>query len=196
MKANDLGDQIYVITGLIVQCQKEKLGHYVNVIKPKHNLNYEVRHFKLKDDHIVVSEAAINKLVELGYNKDDMKHFIYNESIVNHSGHDVEVIKYRNKTIKPYVIKNGEKFIWKDVFIYEHMVTVSDIVNELLKLDTTRDLSIVYNDVAAILDKIYVCKMLQVEDKAINPKFKSKRGLDINKIICEVYAPSGIKIVK
>jgi len=196
MKTTDLGDQIYVIIGLIVQCQKEKLGHYVNVIKSKHNLNYEVRHFKLKDDHIVVSEAAINKLVELGYNKDDMKHFIYNESIVNHSGHDVEVIKYRNKTIKQCVIKNGEKFIWKDVFIYEHMVTVSDIVNELLKLDTTRDLSIVYNDVAAILDKIYVCKMLQVEDKAINPKFKSKRGFDINKIIDEVYAPSSIKVVK
>ena len=196
MKATDLGDQIYVITGLIVQCQKEKLGQDVNVIKSKHNLNYEVRHFKLKDDHIVVSEAAINKLVELGYNKDDMKHFIYNESIVNHSGYDVEVIKYRNKTIKPCVIKNGEKFIWKDVFIYEHMVTVSDIVNELLKLDTTRDLSIVYNDVAAILDKIYVCKMLQVEDKAINPKFKSKRGFNINKIIGEVYTPSGIKVVK
>lgn len=196
MNAIDLGDQVRVITDLIAQCQKEKLGQDINVIKPQHNLNYEVRHFKLKDNHIVSSEAAINKLVELGYSKDDMKRFIYNESIINHSGHDVEVVKYRNKTIKPCVIKDGEKFIWKDVFIYEHMVTVSDIVNELLKLDLNRDTNIVYNDVAAILDKIYVCKMLQIEDKAINPKFKSKRGFDINKIIDEVYAPSGIKVVK
>lgn len=53
--------------------------------------------------------------------------------------------------------KNGDSFKFRQVFHIEHIVPISIIIEELLKLDLSQEKDIIYKKMNAILNKIYVC---------------------------------------
>ncbi len=95
-----------------------------------------------------------------------------------------------NNKPEEVVLNNGGEFCYRDIFHDEHIVAITDIINEFIRLEHNNQL----NDttIRETLDKIYICKMLKEEDRKIKPKYG--RGLDYEYIINNIYLNSGIEI--
>ena len=83
----------------------------------------------------------------------------------------------------------GDSFLYREVFHDEHMITICDIINELLNLEVVSE-----ENVIDILNKIYVCRMLKEEDRNLKPK--NHRTTDLKYVIEEVYDKCGIELIK
>lgn len=153
-------------------------------------LNQTIRQYKLPNDHIVVSKAALDLWEKI--RSDDIADYTYRDKIVKNTDTVVTIDKYKGSEKDPYEsnveLKSGDCFTFNDVFSEEHIVTVSDIINALKELPAPD-----YASVLKILDKIYICKMLKSEDRRI--KRKSRRhSLDFREILIEDYKAAGITL--
>lgn len=152
-------------------------------------LNQTLRQYKIPENHYFVSEKALELWNKIS--TEDIFNYTYRDKVTKNTNDTVVIDKYKGgekyPSEKEVPIKKGDTFIYNDVFTDEHIVTVSDIIEELLQLQTYDYLSI-----TKILDKMYICKMLKSEDRKIQNK--KKRSTDYKKVINEEYLKVGIKV--
>ena len=144
-----------------------------------------IRQYNIPEDHYYISVAAENKWKELS--NENIWDFVYRDSITCTSEVPVSVKKYKNNEKDPTkdVIKNGENFIFRDIFHDEHIIPIRVIIENLLKLDT-----LTYENVEKILNQIYICRILKSEDRNIKPK--SNRPFDFEIVKKQIYEPQNI----
>ena len=152
-------------------------------------LNQTLRQYNIPENHYFISEKAFELWNKIS--TDDILKYTYRDKITKNTTDVVRIDKYKGGEKEPYqkqvIINQGDNFIYNDVFTDEHIVTVSDIIKELLDLSTYD-----YPAITKILDKLYICKMLKSEDRMI--KNKSKRSTDYKAVINRDYLDAGIKI--
>lgn len=152
-------------------------------------LNQTIRQYQIAKSHYFISERAFELWNRIS--TDDILKYTYRDKVVKNTEYEVAIDKYKGSEKTPFAkslsIKKGDCFIYNDVFTDEHIVTVSNIIDELLDLPTYDYLSII-----KILDKIYICKMLKCEDHII--RNRSNRSTDYREVIVHDYSDVGIKI--
>ena len=152
-------------------------------------LNQALRQYVLPKNHYFVSEKAFELWTKIS--TDDIFNYEYQNKVVKNTDDFVMIDKYKggekNPRQKDVPLQKGQSFIYKDVFTDEHIVTVSNIIDELLKLP-----SYTYSSIASVLDKMYICKMLKSEDRSI--KNRINRSTNYKEVILEDYLNAGIKV--
>lgn len=152
-------------------------------------LNQTLRQYNIPKNHYFISEKAFELWDKIS--TDDILKYSYRDKVTKNTNDNVSIDKYKGGEKDPYqkqaTLNKGESFIYNDVFTDEHIVTVSDIIKEMLNLPTYDYLSI-----TEVLDKMYICKMLKSEDRMI--KNKSKRSTDYKEVIHRDYLSVGIKL--
>ncbi len=152
-------------------------------------LNQTLRQYNLPQEHYFISEKAFVLWKKIS--TDNIFNYTYRDKVVKNVDCEVLIDKYKGSEKTPYQkelsIKKGSTFIYNDVFTDEHIVTVSNIIEEMLQLPTYD-----YVSIKSILEKIYICKMLKSEDHMI--KNKRKRSTDYREVLIEDYLDAGIKI--
>lgn len=151
-------------------------------------LNQTIRQYQFPKNHYFVSKKAQELWNKIS--SDDIFNYVYRDTVTKDIEGVVVVDKFRGGEGTPYAkesIVKGDKFIYKDVFSDEHIVTVSDVIKELLDLSNFD-----YESVEKILNKIYICKMLKSEDRSI--KNKKSRSMDYREVILSDYYDVGIRV--
>ena len=151
-------------------------------------LNQTIRQYQFPESHYFVSEKAQELWNKIS--SDDIFNYVYRDTVTKDIEGVVVVDKFRGGEGAPYAkesIVKGDKFIYKDVFSDEHIVTVSDVIKELLDLSNFD-----YESVEKILNKIYICKMLKSEDRSI--KNKKSRSTDYKEVILNDYYDVDIRV--
>ena len=119
-------------------------------------LNQTIRQYQISKSHYFISEKAFDLWNKIS--TDDIFKYTYRDKVVKNTEDEVSIDKYKGSEKKPFKeslsIKKGDSFIYNDVFTDEHIVTVSNIIDELLNLPTYD-----YVSITKILDKIYICKI-------------------------------------
>lgn len=150
-------------------------------------LNQTIRQYEIPKDHYFISEKAFELWSKI--RNDDILNYSYRNKVIKNTADIVFIDKYSGSNKVPYAkdleLKKGDSFIYNDVFIDEHIVTVHDVIDELLNLEKYD-----YFSIKQVLDKIYICKMLKDEDHKIVGK--KKRSLDYREVIAFNYYDAGI----
>lgn len=164
-------------------------GRHYCLYNSRYLLNQVIRQYNTPWSHYYFSKAAIDLWPKITTDK-WLKKF-YTDIVTCDVGSPVKIMKYKghsNTGVEHIIQPKGDKFRYREVFHDEHMITVKDIIEELLSL---QDISI--ESVTNVLDKMYKCRMTKEEDRRIT--LESHRGLDLNKVINEIYRPCGIEVV-
>lgn len=152
-------------------------------------LNQTIRQYQIPENHYFISKKAFELWSKIS--TDSILKYTYRDKIIKNIPGIVYIDKYKGSEKLAYekgcLLDKGDSFIYNDVFTDEHVVTVSNIIEELLMLTKIDDISI-----KSVLDKIYICKMLKEEDRCI--KNKNRRSLDYREVITEDYFDVGIKL--
>lgn len=152
-------------------------------------LNQTIRQYQFPQSHYYVSEKA-KKLWDT-ISSDSIFNYTYRDTVIKDVEGEVVIEKFRGGEGKPYAtskIKRGDSFVFKDVFTDEHIVTVSNIIDELLSLPEYS-----YESIENVLNKIYICKMLKREDRSIQSK--KNRSTDYREVVVSEYDKVGIKLL-
>ena len=152
-------------------------------------LNQTIRQYQFPQSHYYVSEKA-KKLWDT-ISSDSIFNYTYRDNVIKDVEGEVVIEKFRGGEGKPYAtskIKRGDSFVFKDVFTDEHIVTVSNIIDELLSLPEYS-----YESIEIVLNKIYICKMLKREDRSIQSK--KNRSTDYREVVVSEYDKVGIKLL-
>ena len=169
---------------------KEEAGGRQTILQGcSYLLNQTIRQLQLPNDHYFVSKKAQELWSKLS--TDSIFNYAYRDKVIKNVDGDVLVDKYRGSERKPYEserLSRGNSFTFNDVFTDEHIVTVSNIRDELLALPEYN-----YASIGKILDKIYICKILKSEDHAIANK--KNRPTDYREVIVFDYKNAGIDVV-
>lgn len=155
----------------------------------KYLLNQTIRQYSLPDNHYFVSEKAKELWDKIS--TDNMFNYEYKNEVTKNVPGEVLINKYsgnEKKARKAEVLKYGQKFTYNDVFTDEHIVPVNNIIDELLNLSILS-----YNEIEKVLDKIYICKMLKSEDRAI--KNQRNRSTDYREVVVFDYKEAEIKLL-
>ncbi len=153
----------------------------------KYLLGQIIRQYEIAEDHYYISSAAEDLWRKLS--TEDIWKYKYRASVKCSSIEPVCVKKYKNNenNSTEEEVKNGEKFIFRDVFHDEHIIPIKVIIDKLMNLK-----ELTYPNVEAVLDQIFVCRILKSEDREIPQK--SKRPFDFERIRKKIYADCGIEL--
>lgn len=179
-----------IITALEGYCkfqENKKDDEVVGIGIPdfKYLLNHSIRHYNSGNWHN--SELAMKVWNDI--TDDDINKFRYEESIKlkgNWTSFDIPTYvgngKSDLKNVKDIIPESSKSCSFNKIFITEHTIPVSMIINELVKVykeykDQREKLE---NAVKAILGAIHQTRMLKFEDRRI--KSSRKRELDDNNI--------------
>lgn len=166
-------------------------------------LNQLIRQIYVTDDNYYVSEAALIQWNELTSETQNIFDFYYRNTISCDRVNDENYIEF--KDLKRYTgnsdesadpalrkkKKGGYSLTYNDVFHDDHIIPVSLVIEELIKLADKNELN--RDRVAEILSKLCLCKMLKSEDRKIKTKYK--RYFDKEKNIKEFYEADGVDII-
>lgn len=164
-------------------------GNIITVKGAKYLLGQYIRQIEPSPDRKFVSVGAKELWDRISSN--NINNYYYNECIICNNREPIyNVPFYKGAYKRPYTTKdinNGDKIQFNDVFHLEHVVDISSIIKELLKVE-----NITYSDIDRILSKMAVARILKSEDRQI--KVKSNRGTDLDKALA-IYNDAGIKLV-
>lgn len=152
-------------------------------------LNQTIRQYQFPSSHYYVSQKAQELWDKIS--TDSIFNYTYRDTVTKNVDGAVSISKFRGGEGTPYTtttISRGDTFVFKDVFTDEHIVTVSNIIDELLSLPEYD-----YESIERVLNRIYICKMLKSEDRSI--KSKKNRSTDYREVIVFDYDEVGIKIL-
>ena len=149
-------------------------------------LNQTIRQYQVPQSHYFVSKKAQELWNQIS--TDSIFNYTYQNKVTKNIDGTVIIEKFRGGERNPYAttsISRRDKFTYKDVFTDEHIVTVSNIIDELLALPVYD-----YTSIEKILNKIYICKMLKHEDRSIANK--KDRSTDYREVIIFDYRNADI----
>jgi hypothetical protein len=187
-----MGDNI--VLDLIIAFIKGKKASDKNVTyldKEKeytiHNADYLlpqiIRHYNVPPNRYRLSKKAKEKWTELTLYGENINNYYHRESIeCKNNGITVKMYKGAEHEGITKVLNKGDKFTYNDVFHNEHMIPINKIIKKLEELP-----ELTYDSVSDILDKIWVCRILKEEDRAIESKYSINRSMDIDEVIKTAY---------
>lgn len=164
-------------------------------------LGQSVRHLWNKEGHKALSKEA-NKLWNDLKVDDSIFDYYYQKRVYYKNDIPVHVKGYTGAKSTPdweedlKFVKTGDNFKFRQVFHIEHIVPISIIIDELLKLDLSEEKEIVYKKMNTILNKIYVCYMTKDEDRKLNKVAKTNRSDNYIEVINNEYKKAGIEVVE
>lgn len=162
-------------------------------------LNQLLRQVDVPPERYLLSKGAKEmweKLKPTGNKGDQITSYYYREKLTIHNNINEKVDLYKGAENSPsnfVEIKEGNTFIYKDIFHHEHTVPVYVIKNKLLDL---KDEDLTKENVKKILEKMYICRMLKSEDRSIEPKFKKDRPIEVEEVLKEVYKDIEVEFPK
>lgn len=153
-------------------------------------LGQSIRQYDVPKENHHVSEAANNLWKKLTQGSID--NFHYRDTVkCDNLKIECKVKSYignsskeKEKTLHP-----NETFVFRELFHEDHVIPVSIIIKNLLKLPDIDEKSI-----KDCLDKMHLCVLLKEEDRKIGRT--RNRGNDCEQIIRDVYNKAGIYLVK
>jgi len=161
----------------------------INKEGSKYLLGQTLRQLHLPKERYYVSIAA-NELWNKLTSENIFDSFYINNVKVDKVNEEF-VGQYKGASGLPYkteIVKNGENFEYRAVFHDDHIIPITVIIDELIKIENLN-----HDSVRDIINKIGVCKMLKSEDRKI--KEKKKRPFDENKVIEIIYKKYGINLL-
>lgn len=200
-----------IIRELVKGCLYEELG-YKDYIKCFYNgkdislwncsylLNQVLRQISIGDDKKLVSKAAkeLWEKIDPECKKNSSKNIndYYYREVLTAGKEGAKIYEYKgsNKnpnSDSPRELKKGASFVFRDVFHVEHVVPISMIIKRLKELEKNNQLT--DDAINETLELIYVCRMTKQEDRGI--KQKSKRFLDVDRVLNEVYKNKENKLI-
>ena len=163
-------------------------------------LNQVLRQISIDDDKKLVSKAAkeLWEKIDPECKKNSSKNIndYYYHEVLTAGKEGAEIYEYKgsNKnpnSDSPRKLKKGASFVFRDVFHVEHVVPISMIIDRLKELEKNNQLT--DDAINETLELIYVCRMTKQEDRGI--KQKSKRFLDVDRVLNEVYKNKENKLI-
>lgn len=151
-------------------------------------LNQILRHVNIPPERYLVSEKAYEKWSQIS--TDNINNY-YDGSVVKCEFDNVEIKEFKGngKNYSNRIINKGDTFIFNRVFLLEHMIPISKIIDALVSLP---DNQLDYHHVDEILSKRYVCRILKEEDALITRKYN--RSLDVDEVLESDY--HDIKVIR
>ncbi len=154
-----------------------------NICSAGYLLNQIIRELCVSSEHYLVSKKAKELWDKL--TSDDINKYFVGRFIVCDRADNTEVSLYKGNSkisYKNIKVQKNQKILYNSIFHNEHIVTIKDIIDELLKIDNPTQES-----VSRILNKIYICRMLKSENSDIIVH-KHRCSLDYKKILENEYA--------
>ncbi len=148
----------------------------------KYILNQMLRQLKLPVSHIFVSERALNLWNKI--TDDNILEKNYRDRVKCKSEENLPHYIGNRKTpeLESLSIKVGSTFTYNDVFHDDHIIPLKVIIDKMINLENS---ILNRENINAIIEQIYICKMLKEEDRLIT--HKSKRADDLSQILDEDY---------
>lgn len=157
----------------------------------KYLLGQTIRQYAIPAEKCHVSKAAMELWNEL--TSSDIRNFWYREAVKCDRLEGEKILpryvgsKSEPEVDKPIILHHDSTFCFRDVFHGDHVVPVSLILDELVKLDC-----ITIENVQAILDKMHVCRILKSEDRQLGRTHG--RTLDFEETIRNVYLAKNVEL--
>ena len=164
-------------------------------------LNQSIRQFWDRPGHMFVTKKALELWNKLKIEEPIFKYY-YQKPIFYKNVEPVYVESYKgaNKTSdsKGHIQYKGKKecFRFRQVFHREHIVPVNIIIDQLLKIDLSKEKADIYKEIDAAINKIYICFMLKEENIRLNGVAKNNRSDNYRQVLDTDYAKAQIEIVE
>lgn len=155
----------------------------------KYLLGQTIRQYAMPAEKCHISKAALEQWNRLtGF---DIRNFWYREMVKCDVLEGEEILhRYIGSSSKSknlLILHRDSVFCFRKVFHVDHVVPVSLILEELVKLDCCTT-----EKIQAILDKMHVCRILKSEDRRLGRK--RGRTLDFEETIRNVYLPPKVEL--
>lgn len=176
-------------------------GFNANIGSSHYLLNQSLRLLWDRPGHLFVTKEALDLWSKLKVG-DSIFHYYYQKPVFYKNENPVPIECYKGASKTPYwkgdiqFTGKKESIRFRQVFHREHIVPISIIIEELLAIDLKQDKRHVYNEIDAILNKIYVCYMLKKENIRLNEEAKNKRSDDYQQVLYTDYVKADIKIIE
>lgn len=163
-------------------------------------LNQVLRQISVPEKNKYVSAEAKKLWDAIGpecerNSSNNINDYYYHEKIIA-TNDGAEIFEYKGSSSKPISeiprrLKKGDTFIFRDVFHVEHIIPITMIIEELVKLDKKNELT--DKKLNDILNLICVCRITKKEDRSIKEKYN--RSLDLKEVFEKIYKSRNINIV-
>lgn len=164
--------------------------------KPSHNkvvlgslrylLNQSIRQYDIPAENHHLSQAAHERWT--GLTTADIRKYHYRDIVVcDKLSSPVQHALFNGPKKKglPTTLTKGSKFHFREMFHEDHVIPVSMILDEIIKMNPVN-----YASVDNILNKMHICVILKKEDRKIGRTVG--RTLDFEETINNVYEANGI----
>jgi hypothetical protein len=168
-----------------LQCDYE--GQHYTLWGCEYLLNQALRLYQIPDDHYLISEKA--KDLWANISTKPIKDFNYQKPVTYEFDRPLKVDRYtgNGNGFTSRDLKKNDTFSYREVFHDDHIVPLKIIIGELMALDNPT-----YENILLILNKIYICRMVKGEDRAL--KNKTARANNYLDVIHQLYQQKGMVI--
>lgn len=151
-------------------------------------LNQSIREYDIPSDNRHVSKAALILWKDL--TKEDIKNYHYRDVVKCDNlkqPWNTDLFQGANKEGNEREIFPYDSFLFNELFHEDHVIPVSLILKEIVKLEIIN-----YNSIKDILDMMHICVILKEEDRKLGRT--KERYIDYNKTIEDVYNKNGVEL--
>lgn len=152
-------------------------------------LNQSIREYDIPVENYHVSTAALELWKKI--TKKDIRGFHYRDVVVCDALEtpiSVDLYNGASKEGEEKELIPNDSFLFNEIFHEDHIIPVSLILNEIVKMDTFDE-----NSIKAKLDKMHLCVILKEEDRKLGRT--KERSLNFEENKKDVYEAKGIKII-
>ena len=149
-------------------------------------LGQSVRQYDIPKQNHHLSQAAHNRWTTLS--SDDIKKYHYQDRVIcDKLSGPVKFNSYNGSHGKgtPKTLTKDSTFVFRELFHEDHVIPVSMILDEMIRMQTVDNLSI-----ESLLNKMHICVLLKEEDRKIGRT--RNRSLDFQETIKNAYNSANI----
>lgn len=153
-------------------------------------LSQSIRQYSIPKDHYHISKAAVKRWSEIS--SDDITKYHYTKKVTcDKLAVTKRYLLYVGADSKGTFtdISPNSRMIFRQMFHEDHIVPVSLILEEMIKMPKVDK-----NSIKNLLDRMHICVMLKEEDRRIGRT--SGRTTNYEQVIRTVYANNGIELQK
>jgi hypothetical protein len=149
-------------------------------------LGQSVRQYDIPLENYHISQAALERWEQLSKDKIEKYHYRDMVKCDNLTKlYRFKQFKGASKSGNPRKLHPNGSFVFRDMFHEDHVIPVSLILNELIKIKTVDE-----NSVKEQLNKMHICIILKEEDRKLGRTIS--RTANFVDTINNVYKPKGI----
>lgn len=188
---NTKNDYIIKAVACLVEAYHSLEGNEAEQEGIRYLLGQTIRQYSVPAEKCHISKAAMELWNEL--TSSDITNFWYRETVKCDRLESEKILpRYVGSSStpdkdQPIILHHDSTFCFRDVFHGDHVVPVSLILDELVKLDR-----ITIEKVQAVLDKMHVCRILKSEDRLLGRTHG--RTLDFEQTIRNVYLAKNVEL--